>query len=96
MFLLEHGTAQRLAVICRHQVLRMQIIQLGLDTVFIPRERRVGHSAAAMTDGSGRVLLLGGYLNSNTAEIVPGKKSEEEKKTLSMNDKPINTNRLHS
>ena len=34
-----------------------------------------------MTDGSGNVLLLGGYLNQNTAEIVPRKKKEEEKKT---------------
>ena len=46
--------------------------RLQLYTVFIHRGRRVGHSAAAMTDGSGRVLLLGGYLNQNTAEIVPG------------------------
>ena len=58
----------------------MQITQLQLNTVFILRERRVGHSAAAMADGSGRVLLLGGYLNQNTAEIIPGKKSAEEKK----------------
>ena len=48
--------------------------------MFILRERRVGHSAAAMTDGSSRVLLLGGYSNQNTAEIVPGKKYEDEKK----------------
>jgi len=41
--------------------------QLFADT----SERRVGHSAAAMADGSGRVLLLGGYSNQNTAEIVP-------------------------
>jgi len=35
------------------------------------RERREGHGAAAMKDGSGNVLLLGGYLNQFTAEIVP-------------------------
>lgn len=53
---------------------------LWLDTsVFILRERREGHGAAAMKDGSGNLLLLGGYLNQNTAEIVPSKESEEEK-----------------
>jgi len=36
-----------------------------------PCERREGHGAAAMKDGSGNVLLLGGYLNQFTAEIVP-------------------------
>ena len=41
------------------------------DTAFILRERREGHGAAAMKDGN--VLLLGGYLNQFTAEIVPRK-----------------------
>merc|ERR1719234_67828 len=35
------------------------------------RERREGHGAAAMKDGSGNVLLLGGHGSQFTAEIVP-------------------------
>ena len=36
----------------------------------------MGHSAAAMRDGTDRVLLLGGLRSQGTAEIVPGEDSQ--------------------
>ena len=36
----------------------------------------MGHSAAAMRDGTDRVLLLGGLRSQDTAEIVPGEDSQ--------------------
>ena len=36
----------------------------------------MGHSAAAMRDGTDRVLLLGGRSSPGTAEIVPGEDSQ--------------------
>ena len=36
----------------------------------------MGHSAAALRDGTDRVLLLGGLRSQGTAEIVPGKDSQ--------------------
>ena len=36
----------------------------------------MGHCAAAMRDGTDRVLLLGGLRSQDTAEIVPGEDSQ--------------------
>ena len=36
----------------------------------------MGHSAAALRDGTDRVLLLGGLSSQGTAEIVPGEDSQ--------------------
>ena len=72
MFLLGHGAAQTMGVICRDQVLNIHISEQ-----LIVRRGREGHGAAALTDGSGNVLLLGGYTAHNTAEIVPRKRTDD-------------------
>ena len=41
----------------------------------------MGHSAAALRDGTDRVLLLGGRSSPGTAEIVPGEDSQMLEKT---------------